>query len=144
LCSGLIAALAGCCAGGDPHAPFYLSPTDVRSAIVTDRIKLGLLDKARKGDPSTTLVDFDLATRKCREHDETLRVFLLHDRRTSYIPEEQYDEVAFICPKDHCWFYQYLSPDRKITAIYGPYWVVRQPTGGGPGYERGGPAIHRD
>lgn len=145
LCAGLIVLAACEGAPDEEHAQYYLMESQMHAAMLSDARRLELREQARKGEPSTPVMWIDIIKRHCKKHEEPepLHMWPFPTNRASYIPEEQYTEVAYYCMQDYMWYYRFVSPDKKTDVILGPYFVERMPQGGGPDYRRGGPIQHK-
>jgi hypothetical protein len=142
----LAAALVGC--EGSPEdedEPYYMMENQMRAAMLSDAKRLSLLEKATSPNPEMAIMYIDIAKRVCKKHEEPapLHMWVMHTASSSYVPKEQFTEVAYYCMQDYMWYYRYISADKKTDVIMGPYFVERQPQGGGAEYRRGGPAPHR-
>lgn len=141
-----LAAALGCSGapGDDEDIPFYLTENQMKAAIVSDAKWKGLLESAQKENPETPVMYVDITKRVCKKHEDPapLHMFVLHNPSSDYVPENRYTEVAYYCMQDYMWYYRYISADKKTDVILGPYFVARQPQGGGAEYQRGGPKQH--
>ncbi len=143
-----LAALAvwGCEGSPDEEdAPYYMLENQMKAAMLADARDKQLLEKARSPSPEPAVMYVDIVKRTCKKHEEEspLHMWIMHSPSSSYIPNEQFTEVAYYCMQDYMWYYRYISYDKKTDVILGPYFVERQPQGGGPDFRRGGPIQHR-
>jgi hypothetical protein len=131
--------LSGCVLHEEPEQePYYHTPNQIRGAITYQAKAQNLKAQAEKASESTPVMWFDLTQGVCKNphsqsHQEAagLQQFVLHSAVTSYIPEEQYTEIAYYCQEDLIWYYRYVSRDRKKNILLGPFLIERSPVGGG-------------
>lgn len=135
ICAALAASwVCGCSGSPEQHPAEEITATHIVSRMYTLRREEKIVARARSDEYKRYEAKnpwFDLVAEKCfatvtHDSPEKIHKVLIHSPNQSYVPEEKYWLIGYVCLKDRMWYYLYRDRTREV--LLGPYFYDRPPT----------------